>query len=262
MDSQLVTDEDIFHPNADPVVLVGEPGSLRGNLHLRNGGQEKIVLRQALVHKAPTRNEAAGESASIAQASLSATLEPGQEQHVKLSLSLDRHTPPGEYRAELEVAGRTREVLLHVTETVKLDISPKTIVIDQLAGVTIIKRVVFSNNGNVPLTIGKIGSVVLGQELLLSGSVRATLAAAGNQAKGLGELFAELIREEDRPIVKPVGCLDVRNLAGTFVLQPAEIHSVDLEVHLPDKLERNSRYIGRVPLYTANLEFMIVPVVE
>lgn len=252
----------------ETVVLIGEPKSLRGELHWHNTSDEKVVLRDAWVHGARATNATAGfanvQSAappkSPAPVSLSGTIQPGQSQRVPLAFDLGRHTPPGEYRGELEVGGRTHPLVMHVAEAVRLRVSPNQIVIDESAGATVFRRVVLSNDGNVPLTIGEIGGVMLGEELMLCLGLRATIATVNDKTQALEELFAEIVRDDARAITRQVGSLEVRNPAAPVVVQPGEVRPLDLEIRLPDNLKSNSRYRGRLPLYTSDLEFVIVPV--
>jgi hypothetical protein len=253
----------------ETIVLIGEPKSLRGELRWHNTGDEKIVLRDAWVHGARATNDDAAGFAGVksfappkspAPASLSGTIHPGQSQRVPLTFDLGRHTPPGEYRGELKVGGRTHPLVMHVAEAVRLRVSPDQIVIDQSAGATVFKRVVLSNEGNVPLTIGEIGGVMLGEELMLCLGLRATIATVNDKTQPLEELFAEIVRDDARAITRQVGSLEVNNPAAPVVLQPGEVRPLDLEIRLPDNLKSNSRYRGRLPLYTSDLEFVIVPV--
>jgi hypothetical protein len=252
------SDIDIYNITEDErVTLVGEPHALRGAAYLRNRGPGKISLREARVLCAPLQSAMGQETASPVPVALSsATLHPGQAQSVALTLELDRHTPPGEYSGELEIAGRTRPVIMHVAEAPRLRISPKSVVIDRRADETVVKRVVFANEGNVPLRIGALGDVLLGEDLLLRRSLSVTLAAVGEQRRPLEDLFAEIARDEAKTMIRESGFLQVRNRSLT--LRPGEVSPLDLEIRLPEKLKTNTRYIGRAPLYTTELEFVIV----
>ena len=243
-------------PEEAPIVLVGEPKSLRGELRLHNRGDEKIVVREARVRSAPLLEATAGRGGPVAQAALSAILQPGQTQHVRLTLDIDHHTPPGEYHGELEVADHIRPVILHVTEVVRLGISPQTIVIDQPVGATVVKRVVFSNNGNIALTIGAFGRIALGEDLFL----HATAVADNEPTPPLESVFGVSAHDLSRPIVRQAGFLEVRSGGEPVVLQPGEVRALDLEIRVPEQLEPHVRYVGRAPIYTSNLEFVVVPV--
>jgi len=256
MKTEGMSEHDFLDLSADePVILVGEAKSLRGELHLRNPGTERIQPGEASLRLQ------FGQSAQpmpFAQVQLPAGLQPGQAQRVKLALDLDPQTPPGEYKGEVEVAGHTRPVIVYIAEVVRLGISPQVVVIDQPSGSMVIKRVALTNEGNVPLTIGTIGQVALGEELMLRRSVSATVAAAGEKEdRSVGKLFGDLISQEAKAVLGEAVYMKVVN-AG-FVLQPGEVRLLSLEIHLPEKLAPNSRYIGRVPLYTSDLEFVVVP---
>jgi hypothetical protein len=245
-------------PEDEPIFLVGDSKSLRGTVRLNNPGQEKVLVREANLRLKLPQSE---QAVPFGQSSLSVTLQPGQAQTVKLSLEFDPHTPPGQYQGEMDVNGQTRQATVFVAEVVRLTLNPSTLVFDQVSGAKVLKQVVFSNEGNVPLTIGPIGPVQLGVELLLRRGAQATLAAAGEKkTQALDKLIGEFISGDSGAILGDAGFLEVQNLTGKLVLQPGEVKLIQLEIHLPDKLECNHRYIGRVPFYTSELEFIVVPV--
>jgi hypothetical protein len=245
----------------NPVVVVGEPRSLRGHIRVHNTGENKIVLKElglrgapGPVGKAPT-----AEPGISIQVPISAVISPGQSQRVPLTLDLDFRTPPGTYYGEVQIAGSARPLVMHVAETVRLSVSPKEVIIDRAAGSRVLKRVIFSNSGNVPVTVGEIGEVMLGEELLLANGVRGSMGSVSDRRKPLEKLFVEILGEETRAITMEVGSLMVRNLSAPLVLQPGDVQAIDLEITLPNDLKPNSRYRARLPLYTADLEFVIVP---
>jgi hypothetical protein len=256
MNSDRISEYDILDLSGDaPIILVGEAKSLRGELRLRNPGTDRIQLREASLRLQLAQSS---KPLPFSQVSLPAGLQPGQAQRVKLALDLDPQTPPGEYKGELEIAGHTRAVIVYVAEVVRLALSPQELVIDQPSGSTAVKSLILTNEGNVPLTIGPIGPVALGEELMLRSSVSATVAAAGEkEARSLGKLFTDLIGQEAKAVLAAAGYLNVMN--AVLTLQPGEARVLSLEIHLPQDLSANSRYIGRVPLYTSDLEFIVVP---
>jgi hypothetical protein len=245
----------------NPVVVVGEPRSLRGDVRIHNTGENKIVLKELGLRGAlePVGKAAAAERSISLQVPFSAVISPGQSQRVPLTLDLDFRTPPGTYYGELQIAGTARPLVMHVAETVRLAVSPKQVIIDRSAGSKVVKRVVFSNHGNVPVTVGEIGEVMLGEELLLANGLRGSMGSVSDTRKPLEKLFVEILGEETRVITMEVGSLLVRNTSAPLVLQPGDVQAADLEITLPKDLKSNSRYRARLPLYTADLDFVIVP---
>jgi hypothetical protein len=218
-------------PDDGPLVLAGEPGALRGEVTLRNPGAHRAVVRDARI------------TSKVAEARVpfAAVLPPGQTERVRLSVSLGRDTPPGEHHGTLEIGGRSRPVVLQVAESVRLRVSPATVVVDQPPGATVRKRVLLANEGNVPLAIGEIRQVPIGEEQMLGRADR--LADLGGAP---------------RPVLKEAGVLRVRSHGSRTPLAPGEIRPLDLEIDVPEGLAEGARYVGRAPLHAADLEFVVV----
>ena len=238
-----------------PLALAGEGKTLRGYVRVNNSGSEALNLREVIL-----RLQAPGsEHLSVfGQSALALALQPGQTARVKLSFDYDPLTPPGEYPGELALNGSTHKVLAYLAEVVRLVISPSTIVIDQLIDPAP-RRVVFSNEGNVPLTLGATMQFPLGKELLLRRGGSVTLAAAGERGAALDKVLAQFAREESKTVFSDAGAVVVRFTAGSFTLQPGEVKAAELEIQVSEKLEGGARYIARAPLYTSDLEFIFVP---
>lgn len=236
----------------EPIVLVGQPDSIQGELYVRNPGEKKIVVRDAQVRAATLR--ATPMSFRLAPI----PLRPGLRRRVPLAFAIDPGTPPGEYKGELEIDGSVHPVVLHVTEKIRLDISPDPLVVPNLPGETVVKRVIFRNLGNVPLTIGEIGGVPLDDELLQCRTFRAALSALGEETKSL-EAYALDVARQLKGVVEQAGLLRVHNAAGVVELEPGAMSAVDLEIRLPKTLDKRTRYRGEAPLYTSSLRFFVVP---
>jgi hypothetical protein len=238
-----------------PLALAGEGKTLRGYVRVNNPGSEVINLREVIL-----RLQAPGSQrlAVFGHTALALALQPGQTARIKLSFDYDLLIPPGEYPGELELNGVTHKVLAYLAEVVRLVISPATLVIDQVVDAGP-RRVVFSNEGNVPLTIGASMPFVLGKELLLRRAGSINLAAAGEKGAAIERLVAEFTREESKALFSDAGTLLARFTAGGFTLQPGEVRAAELSLQLPETLEGGARYIARAPFYTSELELILVP---
>src|SRR5687767_14001838 len=82
-----------------PLVLVGPPRGVRGELVVRNLGDEKVIIRQPLMRAiaAEGRGKQAKAAAlrDTALALRRIVVRPGQERQVPIALALDATTPPG-----------------------------------------------------------------------------------------------------------------------------------------------------------------------
>ncbi len=244
-----------------PIVLAGQPRALRGDLYLQNSGEERVRLRRlplALSKEGGAALAAAHPSTGPAVRLSPGILRPGHAGPVSLSLSLDPHTPPGEYRAEVEIAGQARPVVMHVTERVALRISPNLIVVENRPQEITARRIVVSNLGNVPITVGKFGAIFLDDELLVCRTLRHAAASVDDELRPLEEYLARILLSA-KQVAESSGILRVYNRSGEVTVQPGEVQPVDLEIRIPPDLDRRGRFRGVYALYTANLTFVIVP---
>ncbi len=248
----------IRQPPSEPIVMVGPPDSLEGELLLHNPGTEKLILRDVRLRGEAIARRAAEAEGPSELALRRVVLRAGQLRRMPLQLALSPSTPPGEYRGEVQVGSQVRTLVVHVTEVVHLDIAPSPVVIDNVPGETVTKRVVFSNRGNVPLRISEIGAVVLDEEFLNCRAGRAAVMNSGEQVTSLDDFLAEYIRQT-KVALEQTGVLRVHNTADEFTLEPGEVRAVDLEIRVPDKLDRRTRYFGAVALYTSTLDIVITP---
>jgi hypothetical protein len=247
-------------PEAEPIILVGQPGALRGELFLQNSGEERLVFRGAQMHSAPVAKAArAAEAFAVTQKLPAVIVRPGEQRKVPLKVALASTTPPGEYRAEIKLAERAWPVVMHVTEKVALSISPDSIVIRNEPGASITKRVLLRNLGNVPLVIEELAAIPLDDELLQCRLLRAVVAALDVDKDQTIESVLTQFARQSRVILNQAGILRVRNRSGRLTLEPGAVQPLDLELRVPESLDKRSRYRALLPIYTADIDILIVP---
>jgi hypothetical protein len=246
-------------PQGQRIILSGQPENLRGALLVHNTGPERVRLRSLPLTASKAMLASARSSELKPQVRLHpGVIRPGQRGEVSLSVSLSPETPPGEYQAQVEVGGQLQAVTMLVTEKVKLRISPSELVVENLPGHKIPKQVVFSNLGNVPLRIGEFGAIYLDDELQVCRTLRAAAAAVGDELRPLEEYLATILLQA-KHVAESSGILRVHNLSGELTLQPGETQAVNLEVRVPEGLDKRGRYRGVFALYTSSLSLVIVP---
>lgn len=257
MAKRVLPDYDLLDlPEDQVIVMAGQPGMIMGELPLSNPGERRVVVRDAQVRGGPFGTSRGG--AAPVQQLGPIVLRAGQMQRIPLSFALDPHCPPGQYECELEISGYVRKVQMNVTEEVALEISPSPIVVENSPGEKIAKQVVISNLGNVPLTIGEIGAVLIEDEFADCRTARAAIAAAGDEIESLDDYYGQLAKEY-KTLFEDIGLLRVHNLTGVVELQPGDVRWIDLEIRVPEGLEKRTRYFGRTAVYTTDLNFLVVP---
>jgi hypothetical protein len=247
-----------------PLVLVGPPGELRGQFRVRNTTERRVIVRRPVLKVAAVARRAKGAAkgqtaaAALPEASLALrriVVRAGQARPVPIALALDPTTPPGTYEAELDVNGEMRSVVMHVTEDATFSIAPQELVIPSRPGDKVEKQVVFSNGGNVPLSVKSIGTVVLDEELAHCRALRGALADVGETMKNLDDFVVALGRRY-RAIYETLA-LKVQNEKVTIA--PGETRALTLTITVPEKLEPRSRYTGHAAISTGTLTFTVVP---
>jgi hypothetical protein len=239
----------------EPLVLVGPPRGVRGQFLIRNPTESRIIVRRPHFRTAAARAKAAAALPEAGLALRRIIVRAGQSRPVPVALALPPGTPPGTYQAELDVEGERRSVVMYVTEDVSLSIEPSRIVLPNHAGEKVKRQVVFTNEGNVPLTVKSIGPVVLDDELAHCRALRGALADVGDTMKDLDDFLVALGRRYKK--IYETLVLRVQNESVT--VHPGETQAVDLNITLPDKLDTRSRFSGYAPIATGSLTFTIVP---
>ena len=241
-------------PEDEPLVLTGPPARLAGRLELHNPGSDRLVLRHAGL-KDPSGKLFARQ---MFGALPTLVLRPEQGRSVPLSVAVDPTTPPGEYQVELDVAGQTRPVVLHVTEAFTLTLRPSTLVVANRPGQAQRKRVVVTNTGNVAFTVGDIGEVDLKDDLAWERAIRIAVEPWPDRDKVDIEKIVVAVLEEVRRRDERLGSLMMRLSGGPVEVRPGETAAIDLDITAPEGLPGSGRYRGRAALLTQDLEIVVV----
>ncbi len=267
-------DYDILEsPVDEPIVFTGPPRRLVGRLPVRNGGSDRAVLRHATFR--------GGELEAEMSASVRTTvLRPATGANLLARLAMPPHTAPGDYPCEVEIGGSTRPVLLRVVEVIDVAVQPSVLLIENRPGGGITKRIIVTNRGNVPITVGHPGGIALDDERGECRVTRATYEALGRALEAeqqasngrhdrrTGDIdgpvlsferaFGEWVRQ-GRAHLADMGVLGVRNKGGPTTVAPGEQQTIELSFRVPKGLDQHTRYIGIYPLYDTDISFVIVP---
>jgi hypothetical protein len=245
-----------------PLVLSGPPRRLTAMVDFHNRSDVLLVLRDAALRD----RSGALATGLVRQSIRPLVLRPHQERRLPLTVSVTRTTAPGEYHAELEFGGRSHPVVLNVSEVFALSLRPQSVVVFNRPGQTQRKRIVVTNEGNISVAIDEIADVDLEDDMLSQTLARVAIEPWNERP---GEKPIEKLKEGfEGPVLTllrmglkgtfyPAG-LSVRRLGPKIVLAPGETAAMDLEITLRAELPPGSRYRGRAPLLTTDLEIVVV----
>jgi hypothetical protein len=252
MHERLPSYDIVDHPADAPVFLFGPPKKLTGVVPLRNGGGERAVLRRAAL-----RGDVAG---GLAVRRLSSVrLEPDQRSDVELTFDIDPTTPPGEYEAEVEVAGVVRSAVVRVTEAVAVDVTPFRLVIEAAPGDTVEKHVVVQNKGNVDALVNAAAVIPLDDEVLDCRILRGALDRFTSREDATFDDLLVDMAEAGRHALDRAGLARVRTIEGMQTIAPGEARTVGFLIQVPPNLPFGSRYYGRLPVSSRFVRLVFVP---
>jgi hypothetical protein len=238
-----------------PIVLAGPPRALSGRIALRNPGDEKAVLRRAVLTVTDESVHVPATEHGFARVVLS----PAEERALPLRIAIDPSTPPGEYRAELFVAGRSHAALLQVADVLDVTVAPSRIVIESRPGIAQTRRLVLTNAGNIAFSVGDIGEVSLRDERFAYHAGRALDPSwrKGDDA-GVDDFLVAVLRAAQEEAER-TGSLTVRNMTGEVEIPPGASATVELAITVPEGLHLDSRYRAVVPVLTKDLQIVVSP---
>jgi hypothetical protein len=107
--------------------------------------------------------------------------------------------------------------------------------------------------------IGDIGAVPLDDEQKECRILRRAAEALDTEDPVTVDRLVEAIARAAKRVLDESGLLRVRNLTGTTELAPGQTMRLDLQIDLPTTLDPHTRYRGRVPIVTRDLQFVVVP---
>ncbi len=217
-----------------PIVLIGAPPRLSGTVRLANRSEDKLKFKAVPVRFAGT------EAPSRGHLQLTGRLAPGTAAHVPLDLEIDESTPPGTYRAEVDLGGQSRTLLLQVLPRRSVTVIPTTFDLAGAPGASVRQPVVIANNGNVPFPIPKVALVALGESGALSSLFHVAMAKAGAQGHAAAlDAYASMLAAAEVDAARAVFAE-----AGGRTLAPGSTLATEIDFELPNRLARHRTYSG------------------
>jgi hypothetical protein len=255
---------------AGPVVLTAHRGRVRGEVLLENEGAAPVEVREvAITGKLPVPR-GKGTQAPAPEPVEPMVVPPGAARRVALAAEIDRHTPPGAYRARIAVEGVARQALLQVGEDIALSLSETEIVVVASPGMEQVRHVAMTNLGNVPLTVARVGPVELGVDrprptllqrlgVLPLDEVAVVVRAEREPERRIADEREGLPEREPAPQeAAPRPTVSVR-LAKPAEIAPGETVAAEWLISVAGDLRPGARYRGVAALFTTDVRFVVAP---
>lgn len=240
-------------PADQPLCLSGGPSSLRIPVTIYNPSDRPLAVNQASLVDV---RASSGQPLSTRSIGVGLTIAAASTARGQVWMRLDPATPPGRYEGGIEIAGVARPVQIDVLETVKLSIRPSPLVIDLALGRSQRAAVAFENRGNVPLTIDVAGVYPIGEEIPIF--PERIDREDGDTIERLADLFARTIGARARRAMRETGAITLAMPDGAARVEPGTAQTVAVGVSLPEGLAQTGRYRAFIPIYSSDLELVVV----
>lgn len=195
----------------DPLIFTGPPSRLSADLTVANTGDRRLAVRGVTIVR---------EGSVDLDVQAAALVPPGATASLAVTLPMDPGTSPGDYPAEVHVAGIRRAAVLRVEAVLAMHITPRRLLADPgTHGVSIVAV----NEGNVELTLASV--------------------TQGRTSDGGREPGPDVTLTLKTPVI----------------LAAASTVTVNGRLRVPPSLEPTRRHTAKVPIGLADLEVIILP---
>ena len=195
----------------DPLIFTGPPSRLSADLMVANTGDRRLAVRRVTIVR---------EGSVDLDVQAAALVPPGATASLAVTLPMDPGTSPGDYPAEVHVAGIRRAAVLRVEAVLAMRITPRRLLAEPgTHGVSIVAV----NEGNVELTLASV--------------------TKGRTSDGGKEPGPDVTLTLKTPVI----------------LAAASTVTVHGRLNVPPSLEPTRRHTAKVPIGLADLEVIILP---
>lgn len=210
--------------------------------------------RDVFVRKVPVWSDQLCDrhGAPLREVSLMRTIPAGSTASLPLHLRLHPQTPPGEYTVAVMLGEDRREVQVQVPERCQMRLATTRLSLMGEPRAKLVQSLGVTNQGNIPLPIGRLGAIILEEAGGLCRSVQTSLRSSGDQ--GYQPFLDHLVAEFAKTRVE---MLRVRLLEGVATIAPGVTCTLPLEFHLPSDLKPGRRYFGRLDLGDQTLQVQV-----
>jgi hypothetical protein len=227
------------------IVLAGPPSSLRGPVVLQNKTNESIFIRDL-----PLTNPA-----NLTMAfPVHTTLQPMETRSRNIYVSLDPQTPPGTYYMNLQVGNAQKKVKVIVHETLQVQINPQQLVLEGLEpGIRHTKEILFTNKGNITVTIPNIKHNTLTDRDLICRNLSLAIRTSGEE--GIEKTMDAFTRGLKKDIADWV---DISIEEAGQLVPPGETIVLHLTVILPEAINPNFHYEGEIRMFDKMIRYTAI----
>lgn len=227
------------------IILSGPPTSLTGPVVLQNSTDEQIFIRDLPMMNAQNNTTAFP---------VHTTLQPGEIKSKNIYYSMDPSTPPGTYEMNLQIGDSKRNVKIIVHENLLVQISPQQVVLEGIdAGYQHTKQILFTNKGNIALTIPNIKHNTLTDMDLICRNLSQAIRSNGDE--GIQKTLDAFTKGLKKDITDWV---DISITEAGQVVEPGKTILLHLNITLPNDINKNFHYTGEIRMFDKSIRYTAI----
>ena len=237
--------------NKGPIRFNGVPGSLEGNIQLKNTTESKLTLNSMPLEAPKLQDEA---FQPLSEVRIAARLYPGQQDNVHIEFSVAANTPPGTYEAVLQVGNHTQAAQIQINPFIEITLTPDEITLYTEGKNRFEIEFEVTNNGNIPVNMGDMLSAPLQTESGLEAQMQKALLELCDDLDSLDS-------DKQSSLLNKLLCSLSKQQAGKITmnwdnspLDPGETLTFKSTIELPDDLPLNRHYLAEVEILSESLE--------
>lgn len=227
------------------IILSGPPGSLRGSVVLHNSTDQHLFVRDLAMKNAQNAD---------AVLPVHTTLKPREIKSRNLYYAIDPVTPPGTYEMNLKIGNETKKVTLIVHENLDVQLSPQNIVLEGIEpGLQHSKEILFSNKGNIALTIPAIKHNTLTDMDLICRNLSMAVRTCGDE--GIEKTLDAFTKGLKKDITDWV---DISIREAGQIVTPGQTILLHLNITLPGDVNKNYHYTGEIKVFDQVIHYTAI----
>ncbi len=229
----------------DEIILSGAPSSLRGQVTLQNKTDEKIFVRELPVKNAKN---------TPAVFPLHTILKPHEIKSKLVYYSMEPQTPPGTYEMNIQIGNANKNVKMIVHEELDIQLSPQEIVLEGIEpGLVHSKEILFSNNGNIAVTIPTIKHNTITDMDLICRNLSQAVRTNGDE--GIEKTLDAFTKGVKHDLTEWVN-VSIKETGQA--IEPGQTILLHLTITLPKEINKNYHYTGDIRMFDKEIHYTAI----
>jgi hypothetical protein len=228
-----------------PLILRASQGRLYGTLNLRNTGDNQISAKSISIQ---AQDILKIDNTELNILHLRGRVPARDQRQVRVEYQINPTTPPGIYKAKLQLGDEEQAAEIHVEKNVELDITPAEVILQRTENPQLSQEFQFTNTGNVDIHLADKFIIPIKSDAMLETALQRGIESLTSSRSKKEPQLSDVLQAIGKQLAGPM-TLSWRKLS----IKPGETKTIKTKIELPDNLQPNSRYYSELELYSGSV---------